>query len=126
MIRALTPTTAFLLATACTDSPADGPHDRSSAVELDDTRVSAVATGTVMSVAPSGRFVTLDHAPIPEIGMGAMRMGFDVAEGVDVSALDRGDDIRFSMEASDAIGIRITAFCVPARDGEECAPGQGR
>ena len=122
MTRALLIATALLLS-ACDDGPSHGPHERHVLEELNDDRVTAIASGMVMSVGSTGEFVTLDHAPIPEIDMGAMRMGFDVAEGVDVSGLRRGQTIRFSMEASDAIGIRITGICVPARDGRDCEPG---
>ena len=110
-----------LLLTACSDT-GDGSHAPMGEPEREPSReiVTDRSTGTVMSVSADGRFVTMDHDPLPAIGMGAMRMGLDVEAGVDVSDLQEGDRVEFSIEAGESIGIRITDICVPAREGEGC------
>ena len=114
----------FLVLTACSDA-GDGSrgHAGEPVREMSTEIVTDRSTGTVMSVTPDGRFVTMDHDPLPAIGMGAMRMGLDVGNGVDVSDLREGDRVEFSIEAGESIGIRITDICVPAREGEDCLTG---
>ena len=114
----------LVLLAACSDA-GDGSHGHMGEPvrELSNEIISDRSTGTVMSVTPDGRFVTMDHDPLPAIDMGAMRMGLDVKDGVDVSDLREGDRVEFSIEAGESIGIRITDICVPAREGEDCLSG---
>ena len=118
-MRAALPLVLFLA--ACSDS-GTGPHGHAGEPvrELSTEIVTDRSTATVMGVAADGRFVTLDHDPLPGIDMGAMRMGLDVADGVDVSDLAEGDRVEFAVEAGDSIGIRVTDICVPAREGGGC------
>ena len=77
------------------------------------------ATARVMSVSEDGDFITLDHDPIDAIGMGAMRMGFEVADDVDLSTLMPGDSVAFRVRAT-SDDIVLTALCRPDTDGPDC------
>ena len=119
------PALPLVLALAACSDAGGGSHGHAGEPvrELSTEIVTDHSTGTVMSVTPDGRFVTMDHDPLPAIGMGAMRMGLDVEDGLDVSDLAEGDRVEFSIEAGESIGIRITDICVPAREGEGCLTG---
>lgn len=55
------------------------------------------ATGSVDEVTAGKRQVKITHAPIKALGWPAMTMDFNVAEGVDLSAFNPGDEIGFTM-----------------------------
>ena len=127
MVRILAATSIILLVSACGET--DGGHAHTDHSGSDHTTLDmdmpegdaiiAGGSGTVLSIGEAGDFLTLDHGPIPEIGMSAMRMGFDVANGVDLSGYQAGDALDFRVEATDT-DILITQICRPATDGADC------
>ena len=117
MTRSLLFATVLCLA-ACGNPDAD-VADESADMDAGTDAVVADAAATVMSVSDEGDFITLDHEAIEEINMGAMRMGFEVADGVEISGLEEGDAILFRIEATEN-DIILTDLCRPAEDGPDC------
>ena len=58
----------------------------------------AHGTGTVNSVDPARHKVNLSHNPIPEIGWPAMTMEFPVAPSIDLTAIQPGTRVNFTIE----------------------------
>ena len=58
--------------------------------------------GTVTKVDPAAGKVTLDHAPIPKLGMDAMIMAYKVKDPAELAQLRPGDKVDF--EADEAGG----------------------
>lgn len=58
----------------------------------------AAGTGTVKRVKADTRTVNLAHDPIPAIGWPNMVMDFKVADGVDLSKLEAGQQVEFELE----------------------------
>lgn len=54
--------------------------------------------GTVTAVMADHRMLTIDHAPIEALGWPAMAMDFTVAEGVDLSGIEVGERIHFTLK----------------------------
>ncbi len=54
--------------------------------------------GTVKAVDPERHVVTLAHEPIEALGWPAMTMDFHVADDVDLSGLESGEEIHFTLE----------------------------
>ena len=78
----------------------------------------AAAQGVVTGF--TGDMVMIEHGDIQGTSMGAMNMGFGYLNDVDVSALKEGDEIAFLMKVGKDESLRITGFCKPADDGENC------
>jgi Cu/Ag efflux protein CusF len=78
------------------------------------------ATGVIKSVSSQSDFLTIDHGPIDGIGMGAMTMGFDILDGVDVSSFAEGDEVAFMVKKGRDKSYRITAICDMRSDGADC------
>jgi len=120
---------AFSILSLCAVLSACGSHDEATHDMADhadhDMEIStgpaviAEGDGRILSISEEGDFMTLDHGPIEEISMGAMRMGFEVAEGVDLSDYTEGDDILFMISATEN-DIILTKACRPASDGPNC------
>jgi Cu/Ag efflux protein CusF len=60
----------------------------------------ASGTGTVTAVNVASRKITLDHGPMPEIKWPAMKMEFAAAPSVDLSKVNTGDKVRFTISGS--------------------------
>jgi len=58
----------------------------------------AHGTGTVNSIDPAQHKVNLSHNPIPEIGWPAMTMEFPVAPSIDLTAIQPGTRVNFTIE----------------------------
>jgi len=61
-------------------------------------RNDAHGTGTVNSVDPAQHKLNISHQPIPEIGWPAMTMEFPVAPSVDLTAIEPGTRVNFTIE----------------------------
>lgn len=64
--------------------------------------------GTVQKLEAASRKVTLAHEPIPEWQWPSMTMTFDVAQDVDLSKLEEGAEIEFSVVRPEAGGQMLT------------------
>jgi Cu(I)/Ag(I) efflux system membrane fusion protein len=60
------------------------------------------ASGKVEAVDPSARRVRIAHGPIDALGWPSMTMVFDARPGVDLNAVEAGQDIRFSLVQEEA------------------------
>jgi len=78
----------------------------------------AAAQGEVTGFA--GEMIMIEHGDIQGTSMGAMNMGFGYMNDVDVSELKEDDEIAFLMKVGKDESLRITGFCKPADDGENC------
>lgn len=96
-----------LAATLATASWAQAPADTSPRPSQGATPVTHLAIGTVKSIDAAGRGVTIDHQPIPSLGMPAMTMQFQLAPSSRL-ALKPGQSIAFTFTAS-ADGLTIGA-----------------
>src|SRR5262245_15084577 len=69
---------------------------------MGDTKQTATAsaTGTVAAVSAASHRITVNHGPIPEIKMPAMRMEFPVVSSLDLSKVKVGDKVRFTLSGS--------------------------
>lgn len=65
---------------------------------------------TVTQIDRENRKVTLAHEPIPEWQWPSMTMGFDVAEGVDLSELRESAEIEFDAVRSEGGGQQVTGI----------------
>ena len=62
------------------------------------------ATGVINTIDASARSVNLSHKPIPAIGWPAMKMDMKVADTVDLSGIEAGNPVTFTLErGSDGI-----------------------
>ena len=69
------------------------------------------AFGEIVSVAPDGPFLTIEHGPIHGIDMGAMTMEFDVLSDVELAGIDKGDKVEFLVKKSGAGTFDVMAIC---------------
>ncbi len=60
----------------------------------------ASGTGTISALNATGRKVTLEHGPMPEINWPPMKMEFPVDTSVDLSKVKAGDKVRFTVTGS--------------------------
>ena len=117
--------TALLLACNSSDEATSDGMDHDMADHAGDhsamsgEAITADGEGRILSLSEDGDFVTLDHGPIEEINMGAMRMGFELAANVDLSDYAVGEDILFRISATEN-DIVITQTCRPSTDGPNC------
>jgi len=79
--------------------------------------------GTIRSLGGQGDFLTIEHGPIEGIGMGAMTMGFDILDGVDLSGFVEGDEVAFMVKQGRDGSFRVTAICNTGTDGASCLDG---
>ena len=77
--------------------------------------------GTVQAVDPEAHVITLAHEPIEALGWPSMTMDFHVADGVDLSGLEPGRTIHFTLESQADGGWVITMIHV-MDEAEEGAP----
>lgn len=78
------------------------------------------ATGIIKSVGSQSDFLTIDHSQIDGIGMGAMTMGFDIMDGVDLFGFTEGDEVAFMVKKGRDKSYRITAICNMGSAGADC------
>jgi Cu/Ag efflux protein CusF len=76
----------------------------------------ARGTGTVNSVDPAQHKINLSHQPIPDIGWPAMTMDFPVAPSVDLTAIQPGSRVNFTIEKGPGGMYEIKAI-TPAGGG---------
>jgi Cu/Ag efflux protein CusF len=69
----------------------------------------ASASGTVRNVDRASARVTIDHAPIPSIGMPAMSMSFKVADPKLLDRVRQGDQVNFEIRQS-GLGWIVTGL----------------
>lgn len=55
--------------------------------------------------------ILVDHEPIKKFGMPAMAMYFEVAEKIDLSDLDVGDEVHFMLAKTEDGGLEIRMIC---------------
>jgi Cu/Ag efflux protein CusF len=76
----------------------------------------AHGTGTVNSVDPAQHKINLSHQPIPEIGWPAMTMDFPVARSVDLTAIQPGSRVNFTIEKGQSGMYEIEAIAPAGGD----------
>ena len=76
----------------------------------------AHGTGTVNSVDPTQHKINLSHQPIPEIGWPAMTMDFPVARSVDLTAIQPGSRVNFTIEKGQSGMYEIEAIAPAGGD----------
>jgi len=76
----------------------------------------AHGTGTVNSVDPAQHKINLSHQPIPDIGWPAMTMDFPVAPSVDLTPIQPGSRVNFTIEKGQSGMYEIKAI-TPAGGG---------
>ncbi len=86
----------------------DGHESRSDHGAHEVVKNAASGIGTIHRVSRFTRKINLTHAPIPALNWPEMRMDLDVAEGVDLTGLEPGDEISFHLELGDDKVYRIT------------------
>lgn len=60
----------------------------------------ALADGVVLSVDRAAKSITIRHGPLPNLGMGPMTMGFQVADPAMLERIKPGDKVRFHADAN--------------------------
>lgn len=78
------------------------------------------STGTVVSISPDGRNITINHKAIEGVNMGAMTMGFGLTSNVSLNGLSAGDPVSFMVKRGRDNGYRVTAICNTATQGADC------
>lgn len=83
----------------------DGGHGRNmektgqhGAMPVETKSGTVSGTGVINAIDAEEHSVNLSHEPIPAIGWPAMTMDFEVADDVDLSALEKGDAVAFTLE----------------------------
>jgi Cu/Ag efflux protein CusF len=76
----------------------------------------AHGTGTVNSVDPAQHKINLSHQPIPDIGWPVMTMDFPVAPSVDLTTIQPGSRVNFTIEKGKGGMYEIKAIA-PAGGG---------
>lgn len=66
-------------------------------------------TGIIIEIGLTSRILKLKHEPIGALGWPAMTMNFDVADGIDLAGLEKGQSIRFFLDQA-APGNHIEAI----------------
>ena len=93
----------YLLVTACALSlgvPADSA----------DAPAQIAGTGTVNSVDAATHKMNMTHKPIPELGWPTMKMHFTVAPAVDLSTIQPGTAVEFSLGKNQKGAYEIQAI----------------
>ena len=78
------------------------------------------ATGVIVSIAPDGESVKIDHGPFEGIDMGAMTMNFELMGDADLVELSEGDEVGFVIKRGRDGTYRIMDICGPAAGGYDC------
>ena len=71
----------------------------------------AMGVGVIEEIDVDEGRILLDHEPIEKFGMPAMAMLFEVAEKVDLSELEVGDDVHFMLAKADDGDLEIRMIC---------------
>jgi len=66
-------------------------------------------TGTINSIDPSGKKLNMTHGPVAALKWPGMTMDFNVASGVDLSALKAGQKVVFTLSRG-AAGYMIDSI----------------
>lgn len=106
--------------TAPAETPMEMAEPDEKASAYDDAGIGH-ATGVIRSVGDRGDFLTIEHGPFAgDIAMGAMTMGFDITDGVDLSGFSDGDTVSFMVKRGRDGAIRITHICNTDMAGKDC------
>ncbi|MCJ2376141.1 efflux RND transporter periplasmic adaptor subunit [Vibrio sp. ZSDZ34] len=84
------------------DSESSQSADLSRINGVEPTAESAWAKGEITDVMEGHRMLTINHQPVPEWNWPGMVMNFNIAEGVDMSQLSKGQMINFEMQKGDS------------------------
>ncbi|MBB4660243.1 copper-binding protein [Parvularcula dongshanensis] len=77
--------------------------------------------GRVVEIDEDGNRVRIDHDAIEGVGMAAMTMFFEAKRGVDLAALEAGDEVHFMLEKGRDSTYRISAICdIEGQEHERC------
>jgi Cu(I)/Ag(I) efflux system protein CusF len=69
------------------------------------------ATGTIVAIDVANRKVGLNHGPIAALKWPAMKMAFSVNDVVDISDLQPGDQVQFTLHRADTGPYPIVEIC---------------
>jgi membrane fusion protein, copper/silver efflux system len=75
------------------------------------------AQGIVNSTMPSMSMINISHGPIEALNWPAMTMGFTTSKGVDLSGLDKGTAIQFTLMPHDDGSYVVTAISLSGAEG---------
>lgn len=79
--------------------------------------------GEIVSIAPDGKYATIDHGEIHGINMGPMTMGFDALDSADLSAVSSGDNVEFVVKKGRDGSYRILSICALEPGQKKCLDG---
>ncbi len=105
-------------ASAESDTHKDHQHQAESSMHHD----AVMGKGVVHSVDLKKRKINLSHEPIPALKWPEMTMDLDVAEGVDLSALQPEQNIHFHIVLGEDKVYRITKIMTP-ETSQQCEAG---
>lgn len=63
--------------------------------------------GFITRISTGKQLINIKHGPIPELNWAPMVMDFNVADGVDIGALQRGQKVSFTLELDSSNNYRI-------------------
>lgn len=92
-------TLAVALILAAGGAQAAAQHDHAAAHDM---KGAAKGKGVVNSVDAAGHKVNMSHDPIPALGWPAMKMDFAVAPSVDLSTIQAGNQVDFTVGKNQA------------------------
>lgn len=75
--------------------------------------------GRVVELDEEGDRVRIEHDAIEGVGMGAMTMFFEAKRGVDLAAIEVGDEVHFMLDQGRDGTYRIGAICDIEGEGHE-------
>lgn len=105
MFRPTLGVTILLLAACGEAPPANEPAEPATA---QDEVKTGKGTGTVTALDAGAGTITIDHAPMPDVGWSAMTMTFDVDPTL-LAGIAEGDSVAFDLTVTDNRG-EITAI----------------
>ena len=123
-IRSLTTALVLFAGTASAQMPDDKTdHDRMDMPASADMRTSQMfeGVGNVVAIDLENRKIGLDHGPVPALQWPAMKMGFKVLDSVDLSSIEPGDRVQFTLHKVENGPYPIAEICL-TRD-TEISPG---
>jgi Cu(I)/Ag(I) efflux system protein CusF len=101
---------AAMPATAVEQSTDAGANMEHGAMTTDDRSTGAAGQGVINSVDVEKGVVNVTHGPIPALSWPEMTMDLPVADGVDLTGVEAGDEVRFRVVLGADQVYRITAI----------------
>ncbi|WP_172566290.1 efflux RND transporter periplasmic adaptor subunit [Vibrio navarrensis] len=92
------------------DSESSQSADLSRINGVEASAETAWAKGEITDVMANHGMLTINHQPVPEWNWPGMTMNFNAAQGVDLSALQKGQAIEFEMQKTDDGQYQIVAI----------------